>query len=81
MYMSASMHSDAYNIFRALLLERRRSKNLTQVDLAELLGKPQSFISKYERGERRLDFVEFLKIAEALGIDILEFIKEFKARQ
>lgn len=42
---------------------------MTQVHVAESLSKPQSFVSKYERGERRLDVVEFIAVAKVLGID------------
>lgn len=42
---------------------------LTQVQLARRLQRPQSFVSKYERGERRLDVIEFLEVAHALGAD------------
>jgi len=42
--------------------------------LAEKLGKPQSFVSKYERGERRLDFIEFMSLAEALSLDVHNFL-------
>lgn len=42
---------------------------MTQVELSKRLRKPQSFVSKYERGERRLDVVEFLEVADALGAD------------
>ena len=48
---------------------------MTQVELADLLGRPQSFVSKYERGERRLDVVEFLEIADALGIKAAHIIE------
>lgn len=53
---------------RALLTDARKSVGLTQVDLAERLGRPQSFVSKYERGERRLDVVEFLEVTDALDV-------------
>jgi transcriptional regulator with XRE-family HTH domain len=49
---------------------------MTQANLAELLGKPQSFVAKYESGERRLDVVEFLAIATVLGIDPCEIVRE-----
>lgn len=51
-----------------LAAARRRCK-LTQVDLARRLDKPQSFVSDYERGQRRLDLLEFLMIARALETD------------
>lgn len=52
---------------------------MTQVDLAEQLGRPQSFVSKFETGERRLDVIEFLEVCEALslsGPDVLRDIQE-----
>lgn len=42
---------------------------MTQTALAQMLGKPQSYVSKYESGERRLDVVEFVDICKALDID------------
>ncbi len=47
---------------------------MTQTALSNRLGRPQSFVSKYERGERRLDVVEFAEVARALGIDPLRFL-------
>lgn len=66
-----------------LLKELRLGKNLTQKGLAERLELPQSFVSKYETGERRLDFVETANVCEALGITIEQFSKLFmkKARK
>ena len=54
-----------------LLIGLRKSKNLTQAHLAEKLGRPQSFVAKYEGGERRLDVIEFIEVAHALGADPL----------
>ena len=55
------------------LLERlkaaRKGVKITQTELARRLGKPQSFVSKYENGERRLDVAEFIEIAVALKLD------------
>lgn len=58
-----------YETLLGLLLQARHARKLTQTDLAERLKKPQSFVSKYERGERRLDVVEFLDVAIALEAD------------
>jgi len=58
----------------------RRAAKVRQIDLAERLGKPQSFVSKYERGERRLDFIEFMAIAEAIGLDVYDFIRLYSER-
>ena len=53
---------------RKLLLRRRTDLGVTQCELAGRLGKPQSFVAKYEGGERRLSVIEFIDIAEALQI-------------
>lgn len=65
-----------YERFRRALEAARESAGFTQVQLADRLGKPQSYISKYERGERRLDVEEFLQVAEALEIDPAELIRD-----
>jgi len=77
--MPSSMHSQRYQVFRSLLIAAREKSGLTQVQIAEKLGKPQSFISKYERGERRLDFSEFVELASVMGIDIAMFIDTYKS--
>lgn len=63
-----SLHSTQYKAYIAVLVEARTAAGLTQQALAERIKKPQSFVSKYERGERRLDIAEFLAITRALGI-------------
>lgn len=74
--MAKSTFTDRYDQFRKLLVEARRSAGLTQVELADLLDRPQSFVSKYERAERRIDVIEFLEIAEAIGIDPFKLLKD-----
>lgn len=54
---------------RALLIQARLDKDLSQATLGERLGKNQVWISKYERGGRGLDVIEFLDIARAIGVD------------
>jgi transcriptional regulator with XRE-family HTH domain len=51
---------------------------LTQVELSQALGRPQSYVSKYETGERKLDYVEIAEICEALGISMEKFNKLYK---
>jgi transcriptional regulator with XRE-family HTH domain len=58
-----------YNRSIELLIAARESAGLTQWDVAHRLGKPQSFVSKYERQERRLDLAEYIEVAQALGAD------------
>ena len=67
-------------MFRQLLREERISKGLTQVGLADRLGQPQSYVSKYELGERRLDFVETILVCSALGVDFVQFAAKFFAQ-
>ena len=74
--MTKSVFTDRYRLFLQLLIQERKDKGITQVQLAEKLQKPQSYVSKYENGERRLDVIEFLDIAGCLGIDPAEFIKK-----
>lgn len=52
---------------------------MTQMQVAKLLGQPQSFISKYERGERRLDFTEFVELTDILEIDVPTFVTSYQA--
>lgn len=61
---------------RRRLLEARRARGLRQSDLADRLGRPQSFVSNYERGERRLEVSEFIVIARVLGVDAAAVVAE-----
>jgi transcriptional regulator with XRE-family HTH domain len=64
---------------RKLLLRQRTDRGVTQTELAKRLGKPQSFVAKYEGGERRLSVIEFIEIAEALQArptDLLDELHE-----
>ena len=76
--MTRSVFSPAYRRLCDWLVEARRARGITQAQLAKVLGRPQSFISKYERGERRLDFVEVLEIAAALRADACDLIGELQ---
>jgi transcriptional regulator with XRE-family HTH domain len=53
---------------RKLLLKHRTDRGVTQTELAQRLERPQSFVAKYEGGERRLSVIDFIDIAEALQI-------------
>ena len=77
--MPNPVHDPKYVLFRTMLTEARLAKGMLQSDVAELLGKNQSFVSKYERGERRLDLPEFLEVADALGINVADFVKKYRA--
>lgn len=57
----------------------RTDANLTQMQLAERLGRPQSFVSKIERGERRVDVIELFEVTQAIGVDAFVFLTRFWA--
>lgn len=76
--MTKSIFSGRYDLFRARLIEAREKADLTQADVAARLGKFQSFVSKYELGERRLDVVEFLDVATALGVEPCKILMELQ---
>ena len=65
---------------RMLLREVRLKVGLRQVDLANRLGTPQSFVSKYETGERSLDIMELLSICNALGLPLTDLIQKLEER-
>jgi len=70
-----------YILFRKMLAEKRVEKGFTQVQVADRLRLPQSYVSKYENGERRIDIAEFLHVARALGIHPVEFLQELLRRE
>lgn len=67
--MPRSIHSDEYKKLTAILLDARSNAGLTQQEVANRLGKPQSYVAKVEGNERRIDVVEFIALAKALGVD------------
>ena len=64
---------------RRRLYEARRARGLRQCDLADRLGRPQSFVSNYERGTRRLEVSEFIQIARILAVDAAALVAELSA--
>lgn len=73
--MEKSIYSEEYQRLCAVLRSLRREAGLTQVQVAAALDVPQSFVSKYESGERRLDVVELSHVAQALGATTDEVLK------
>jgi transcriptional regulator with XRE-family HTH domain len=67
--MSKSVFTDSYRALLDLLIATRKRAGVTQVELANRLGRPQPFVSYIERGERRIDVIEFIVIARALSVD------------
>jgi transcriptional regulator with XRE-family HTH domain len=72
-----SVHSPDQAAFCALMIGTRKAAGLTQQALAVRLKKPQSFVAKYEGGERRLDVVEFVAISRVLGADPVKLLAIF----
>lgn len=66
-------YQKAYKRFLARLIQARREADLTQVEVARRLGKPHSFVSKCELGERRVDFVELQQLAKIYKKDLSFF--------
>jgi transcriptional regulator with XRE-family HTH domain len=63
-----------------VLTEAREKAGLKQSDVAAKLGMPASYLSKIESGTRRLDVIELVKLAEAMGLDVCEIVRELKER-
>ena len=76
--MLKSIHSRMHAILRKHLREVRKTRRLTQTDLSRQLRKPQSFVAKYETGERRLDLIELLQILRALDAEIEPLLLKLK---
>jgi ribosome-binding protein aMBF1 (putative translation factor) len=76
--MGKSLSSIEGEKLATLLRSVRSEASLTQAEVAERLKLPQSFVSKYESGERRLDLVELRQICGALGISLGDFVRRFE---
>lgn len=72
--MPRSRSSPRYAQLAQLLVKAREAAGLTQVELAARLRRPQSFVSKVESGERRLDVIELLEIADGIGCRVEEIV-------
>lgn len=73
--MKKSIYSRKQAALAKLLIEARKEVGLTQQAVADKLNKPQSFVAKYENGERRLDVVEFIEVTSALGFEPQKIFK------
>ena len=73
-------YDDKYRTLIACLKDLRIRNNMTQSELAEILGSPQSYVSKYEQCQRRLDVLEVRQICICLGTSLPEFVNEFENR-
>jgi transcriptional regulator with XRE-family HTH domain len=71
--MRKSIHSAQYKVFLRVLRESRLRAGLTQAQLAQKLRATQTFVSKCERGERRIDVIELRTFCGAFGISLTQF--------
>lgn len=76
--MKKSIYSRQHQLLCQALRGARNEAKLTQEELAEILERQQSFVAKYELGERRLDLIELLQITDALKIDIMLVIEKVR---
>jgi transcriptional regulator with XRE-family HTH domain len=77
--MVKSVHSERQKLIVTTLAEQRRAKGMSQAELAKAFGRLQSFIASIESGERRVDLVELLTIADVLELDIHALIERPRA--
>lgn len=78
--MDKSVFTREYDVLRALLRAEREKADLTQEGLAKRLKETQSFVSKVERGERRLDLVQLRSFCHAIGVGLTPFVAAFEAQ-
>jgi len=76
--MQKSIFTAQQKSLQALLRQIRLDADLRQSDLARRLRQPQSFVSKYESGERRLDVLELRQICQAIGLSLEAFIRRLE---
>lgn len=77
--MPSSLRSPQQDKLREVLIDARKNAKLTQAELAARLARPQSFVAKYELGERRIDVVEFVAVSRALGLDATDLLASYLA--
>lgn len=74
--MAKSIYDEEYRVLISALKLARQVASMTQQDVADKLGRPQSFVAKVEGCERRLDVVEFLHMCRAIGADPKSFLRD-----
>ena len=79
--MEKSIGTRDHSALAQLLRELRVEAGLRQAELANRLDEPQSFVSKYESGERRLDLIELGTIVAQFGLELSQFIEKYEAKR
>ncbi len=77
--MPRDLRTPRYSRLPTLIVEARKGAGMSQATVAEKLGRPQSYVADIERNERRIDVIEFLALAEAIGFDPAEALKAVQA--
>ena len=77
-HMKKTIFTDSYKLLISTLVQERKDARLTQQQLADKLGRHQSYVAKYEKRERRLDVIELIQIAKAIQIDIEPLIRKIQ---
>lgn len=76
MHVSRGLQSPPYKKLRRLLAEARAEAGLTQMQVAMRVKRPQSYVSKYENGERQLDVIEFIAVCVAMNVSPSSFLEQ-----
>ncbi len=76
--MEKTLFTAEFDVLRKLLSKKREYAGLTQEEIAERIDETQSYVSKCERGDRRLDLVQLRVFCRAIGIPLGEFVREFE---
>lgn len=78
--MEKNLYTQRQKILLEMLREARQDAGLYQQDVAQALERPQSFVSKYESGERRLDILELRDVCQVLGLSLRDFVRRLEKR-
>lgn len=76
--MSSKLKESEQYLLLQLLRDLRLKSDVTQQALADKIGQPQSYVSKYEAGERRLDILELREVCDCLGVTLAEFARQLE---
>jgi transcriptional regulator with XRE-family HTH domain len=78
--VARSTHTEPYKILLGVLIDARQRAGVTQTELARRINRPQPYMSMVERGERRIDVIQFYAIVKALGADPEEVFRDLIAK-
>ncbi|UVK51287.1 helix-turn-helix domain-containing protein [Mesorhizobium sp. AR02] len=76
--MPKSVHSERHRMIAAALASQRRTKGLSQAEVAKVLGRHQPFVANIESGERRVDLVELMAIAKIIDLDVVALVRDLQ---